>query len=303
MYVSQYDARSFATPGIDQNFDTSQLLIGEPSEVNFANTMKLNITQWITVNQPDTTTNGFLTWNQSQINSGYPVIGTVYENSTILGGERSQPGYDHIVSMISASTSSITFWDNGIVSPPPDAPQDPLSSTPAPLFTYTNTNTPYASFIRNRSNAFNSTSYYSIPLVLTSDNFSNNATAVTGITTTGSEQLIRVQLLANFNAEDPVMDNDSNERPDGNPAVFTAYLYNLVPNTMYNLYRYSNPVALPIPTSNFNTYYNINKNTGYVSLISTISTTVVSIGNTTTVTINGSTSSIMILRCVQSTFS
>jgi len=70
-YVSQYDARALASPGVAQNMTSSQLLLGV-NDAAAATKMHLNYSTWD--NSGTSNTNNFLLWVKSKVAAGYPVV-------------------------------------------------------------------------------------------------------------------------------------------------------------------------------------------------------------------------------------
>jgi hypothetical protein len=300
MYMSQYDVRLYASPNNPptnptnntptQHLPIDQVLIGTPNDIVAATIFKMNYSRWIDSPQTHNNVNAFLTWMQGYTSTGTPVISVLFENTEILGTPPStaQDEYDHIVSVISASTTSITFCDNGIVTP----------STGEHVFN-TNQNPMYFTYalptgIRNREDSKISASEYSIPL-LTGTNY-NAAIALTGINS--SEQLlVRLQLTTLDDELTDMAAEGSDVRPPANPMTITVHMYNLKPNTTYYLYQYKDYTL--VPTANFNQTYITNAGSG--SIVKTIITTTSSPPIDTTYVLSIQSSDTAIFRCVPST--
>jgi hypothetical protein len=301
MYMSQYDVRKFASPNNPptnptntsptQNLPSDQVLIGTPNDIVAASIFKMNYSRWEDSGSvPLNNVTNFLTWMQQYTNTGTPVISVLFENTALLGRPISvaQEEYDHIVSIISASTSSITFCDNGIVTP----------SAGEHVYN-TNTNDMYFTYalpqgIRNRADSLASASEYSVPL-LTDTPYHNNAIALTGINSS-EPALVRIQVTT---PDDELTDltPNSNVRPPSNPITITVHMYGLQPNTTYNLYRYTDYTL--VPTANFNQYYTANSTNP--SLIRTVINSPNNPPIDTTLVLTIPSSDTAIFRCVPST--
>jgi len=259
MYMSQYDVRLYASPNNPptnpsnttptQNQPSDQVLIGTNNDIVAAGLFKMNYSRWIDSPQTHNDVNAFLTWMQGYTSTGTPVISVLFENTALLGTPPStaQDEYDHIVSIISASTTSITFCDNGIVTP--SAGEHVFNTNTNPMyFTYA-----LPTAIRNRADSLASASEYSVPLL--TGTYYNAAIALTGINTTETS-LVRVQLTTTDDELTDMAFEGSNTRPPANDMTITVHMYGLLPNTTYFLYQYKD-YAL-VPTANFNqTYINL----------------------------------------------
>ncbi len=120
-YVSQYDARAIASPGVSQDEEGSQLLLDE-NEATAARAMKLKYQIW----PKKGSTDDFLIWTKHHLLDEHPVIWGVYANTHMfeIVPERGA-NFDHIVPVTGFSSShpitdqriypddEITFSDNG----------------------------------------------------------------------------------------------------------------------------------------------------------------------------------------------
>lgn len=146
-YVSQYDARALASPGVAQNLESSQLLIGV-NDVATAARMLLAATAWTPQRSPDPAP--FLAWVKGNVARGYPDVAGLYTNNYKFDGNPSPNAgnseYDHIVTgMPSRATFTnpatclaedrITIEDHGIWA-------DPGSTVPPPLLHLPSRDTP-----------------------------------------------------------------------------------------------------------------------------------------------------------------
>jgi len=265
MYMSQYDVRQFTSINNTQNKENDQVLIGTQSEVRAAGLFQLNYDRWVNVptspSIPVRDTSGFLTWMGSHTALLHPVISVVFENRYLVSIPGGQAEYDHIVSMIDVSGTSITFCDNGIVDPYPNRDSTFNKSNLSMIFTYD-----LPTFIRNRSDALASASEYSLPSVYPT--YQNSGIAITGVKSS-EPNLVRIQLTTT-DGENALMIDKSNVRPASNAMTITVHMYQLQPNTSYNLYRYKDYTLLP--TQQFNAKYTTYMATNPVSPMITIDT-------------------------------
>ncbi|OPA84019.1 hypothetical protein BFW87_29415 [Pseudomonas fluorescens] len=245
-YVSQYDARALASPGVDQSSANSQLLPGV-NDAAAAARMHLQAQPWNSTSTPNA--NAFLTWVKGNVLAGYPVIIGVYENMHAFEGtddaEAGDPQYDHIVPVIGVSSKYpltspphyyaddvLTLSDNGLWSP-----------DGAPVYRY---NFPFGEFQADRREAnAPARSVYSLP------RGKQFGVAITGIIDHDGETL-PVRLWTDINAEEPAMAQHANKRPTAAPLKLTVTLSGLKPNIAYTLYRYDNFTAVPDAAFNAN---------------------------------------------------
>jgi hypothetical protein len=288
MYMSQYDVRYYTSPTHTQKAQGDQVLINAGSDIAAAELFKLSYERWMDLAQPaikDTT--AFLTWMQGHTTLSHPLVSVVFENKGSLGGVASHDEYDHIVSIISASPTSITFCDDGIITPI-SGEHIYNTSTEDMFFTYA-----LPQGIRNRADALASGSEYSVPSIYPT--YVNAGIALTGIQST-EPQLVRIQLTTP-DEEIALMVDGSNTRPTANPMTFTIHLYGLQPNTTYYLYQYKDPLL--VPTNHFNQTYQVNSGGGMI--VRTVVTTAANPPIDTTRTQTLLSSDIAIFRCVPST--
>jgi hypothetical protein len=288
MYMSQYDVRYYTSPTHTQKAQGDQVLINAGSDIAAAELFKFSYERWIDLAQPavkDTT--AFLTWMQGHTTQSHPLVSVMFENTATLAGVGSQDEYDHVVSIISVSPTSITFCDDGIITPS-SGEHVFNSSNEDMIFTYA---LPQA--IRNRADALASGSEYSIPSIYPT--YINAGIALTGINST-EPNLVRIQLTTP-DEEIAGMIEGSNARPAANPMTFTIHLYGLQPSTTYYLYQYKDPAL--VPTNHFNQTYQVNSGGGMI--IRTVITTTASPAIDTTVVQTLLSSDIAIFRCVPST--
>ncbi|MGY2162108.1 hypothetical protein HX799_07840 [Pseudomonas tolaasii] len=245
-YVSQYDARALASPGVDQSHAGSQLLPGV-NDVAAAARMHLQAQPWNSVSTPNA--NHFLTWVKGNVLAGYPVIIGVYENMHAFEGsddtEAGDAQYDHIVPVIGVASKHpftsppsyyaddvLTLSDNGLWSP-----------DGAPVYRY---HFPFGEFQASRE-AANAPSrpVYSLP------RDKQFGVAVTGIIDHDG-QTLPVRLWTDVNAEEPAMAQHGNKRPPSAPLTLTLTISDLKPDVSYSLYRYDHFAAVPDAAFNAN---------------------------------------------------
>ena len=97
-YVSQYDARAYASKNQNQNERASQLLIGI-NENTAANVMHLDIEKWNNFRADN-----FLAWVKKNIIQKHPVVIGIYQNMSLFE-EVGDAEYDHIVPIIGIETN------------------------------------------------------------------------------------------------------------------------------------------------------------------------------------------------------
>ena len=86
-YVSQYDARALASPGVKQKKAKSQLLIGV-NDQKAAKAMHLNASEWDTASE--TSSASFLVWVKRNVSAGYPVVIGVFNNESGYTAKQTQ---------------------------------------------------------------------------------------------------------------------------------------------------------------------------------------------------------------------
>jgi hypothetical protein len=252
-YISQYDARALASPGVDQSQYSSQLLLGVNDQVAAAS-MHLNAVEWNT--QAETSTQEFVAWLKKNVTAGYPVAIGVFVNEYLFyGNSNPQAGsstYDHIVPVTGIAShhplangryhpsDTVTFNDNG-----------EWSNNGAPPYVFTYKAGP---FQNDRAGANAPTgAIYSLP-----DTGRNYGIAVTGVMDTYHDTM-PVQVATSVNDEEPEIQNGSNARPAPNPVTLTVTVSGLTPGVAYTLYRYTSFDAVP------NDHFNANAGNAYES--------------------------------------
>ncbi|MGR3889783.1 hypothetical protein [Pseudomonas sp. 1152_12] len=245
-YVSQYDARAIASPGIDQSKAKSQLLVGVNDGAAAAR-MHLQTVQWNSVSTLDAY--AFLTWLKGNVLAGYPVIIGVYENMHAFEGSTEAAAgdaqYDHIVPVIGVSSKYpltlpphaypddvLALSDNGLWSP---------DGAPAYRYHYS-----FDRFQANRQEANTpSQALYSLPRKR------QYGVAVTGIIDHDGLTL-PVRLWTEVIAEQPPMAQHANTRPPSAALALTVTVSGLKPSVPYTLYRYDTFAAVPNAAFNAN---------------------------------------------------
>jgi hypothetical protein len=248
-YVSQYDARGIATPGVAQNREGSQLLIGV-NDSDTAARMHLTAIAWKPQTSPDPVS--FLTWIKENVALGYPVVTGLYTNSYKFDGsadpDAGKDEYDHIVTITgiqSRSTTSIpstyleddllTIEDHGIWT-------NPGSTVPPHFFTF-----PVGTLqaTRQQANAPDAAVYS-----LASDT-PNYGIAITGVSDT-ERVTLPVRLTSSADSETPNMPDNGTTRPASKSVTLTATVSKLTQGVEYNLYRYASMAAVPDARFNAN---------------------------------------------------
>jgi hypothetical protein len=238
-YISQYDARALASPGVGQNEYSSQLLIGVNDQIAAA-AMHLKAVEWNT--QAETSTPTFVAWLKKNVTAGYPVAIGVFVNEYLFYGNTDpQAGssvYDHVVPVTGFAShhalpsgryhasDTVTFNDNG----------EWYSNGASPyVFTYE-----AAAFQADRAGANSPTgSIYSLP-----NTGQNYGIAVTGVMDTHHDT-VPVQVTTSVNDEEPEIQNGSDSRPPPSPVTLMVTVSGLTPGVAYNLYRYTSFDAVP----------------------------------------------------------
>ncbi|HEY1975086.1 MAG TPA: hypothetical protein VGG89_00895 [Candidatus Baltobacteraceae bacterium] len=228
-WASQYDVRSIASDGIPQNRQQSQLLLGVNAQ-HAANVMHLTMVKW---NDASASPASFLGWIEQNVAAHRPVIIGVYTNEyKFYGHTNPQAGdasYDHIVPVVAAGATSVTFSDSGLWGPPRPY-----------LFTYQD-----SAFARTRTQANAHTAPpYSLPAGVR-----DYGIAIMGVSDPHHETL-PVRVATNVNYEKPKMRNHSNARPKPMPIVLTVTVSGLRAGTDYTLYRYDR--FSDVPDERFN---------------------------------------------------
>jgi hypothetical protein len=132
-YCSQYTARAIASPGVPQEQEGSQLLLGV-NDLSTADAMRLKVAPF---------ENGdFFEWIKTQVQAGYPVALGLF----VKGGEDDE--YDHIVTDFASDDQDLYITDNGLYEP-----------SGAPIYRL---HFPFAEKTRDEANAIDALPY-SIP--------------------------------------------------------------------------------------------------------------------------------------------
>lgn len=243
-YISQYDARALACKNKKQT--NCQLLVGQNDQYA-ASQMRLKSIEWNSNKQKST--NQFLSWVKKNVLKGYPVAIGVYTNEYLFYGDRNplagDPEYDHIVLVNGIRSNQplsnskynkkdvLYFSDNGLWG---DSSYRPYE------FDYR-----FKDFQATRIQANSKHG----PIYSLSDQTPNYGIAIVGVLDLNGDTL-PVHIETSVNYEKPEIKNGSNERPAPEPLVLTITIDQLVPNTLYYLYRYDN--VQNVPDSNFNAH-------------------------------------------------
>ncbi|GAM22595.1 hypothetical protein SAMD00019534_057700, partial [Acytostelium subglobosum LB1] len=241
-YVSQYETRALASPGVPQNKASSQLLIGV-NGAKAASAMRLNYEEWDTV--AENNTDYFLLWIKQHVAQGHPVVIGVYMNQYRFDGNTSpsagDPQYDHIVPVIGTSTNhSVNSYHGSDTLTLSDNAEWERDDNPPYFFTYR-----FDEFqlSRKQANAKNG------PLYSTADNAENYGIALTGVVDLKHETL-PVSVETNVNYERPEIKDGTSTRPAAMPLTLTITVHDVVPNVSYVLYKYTS--FNDVPESDFN---------------------------------------------------
>jgi hypothetical protein len=238
-YISQYDARALASPGVPQNQKDSQLLLGK-NDVAIAAAMHLNAVRWEAFTE--TSTSQFLAWVKDNVAHGYPVAIGIYMNYDRFYGvkrrDAGDPRLDHIVPVFAVSS------DQPLPSKAYDA-RDTLSFNDdgeweqQGVYTYQFTYRmgPFQKS-RRKANAPEG-ALYSID-----DGGRNYGVAFSGVIDNDHETL-PVRVATNVNDEKPHIRPGSAKRPPPMPLALTVTVSGLTPGVAYRLYRYSRLTRTP----------------------------------------------------------
>jgi hypothetical protein len=240
-YISQYDARAFASDNEDQSKSGSQLLLGpDQNDRHAATKMHLSFLEW----DPDMEkcTHEFLAWVKQQIVKGVPVAIGVYMNQSVFGDDMDNDDeYDHIVPVIGIESNhplsdtsyydddKIIFSDNGVYTP---------DNEPVPYIF----NCRFDRFQKTRDEANQDRAgVYSLAVV--AKGVKNYGIALTGIMADGST--LPVQVTTDVNYEHPEIARHSGKRPAPMGLVLAVTVSGLEPGVAYKLYRYDSVDKVP----------------------------------------------------------
>ncbi len=231
-YISQYDARALASPGVPQNLKDSQLLLGK-NDLKIAAAMHLNMMRWDA--HAESSTPQFLGWVKDNVAQGYPVVFGIYMNYYRFYGRRNHdagnPLYDHIVPVYGVSShrplpsdvydghDTLSFNDNG---------EWYQGGTPVFQFTYRMDHFPQARRQANKPAG----ALYAID-----SGGQNYGVAFTGVMDADHETM-PVRVATSVNDERPHIRNGSAQRPQPMPLTLTVTVSGLTPGVSYKLYRY-----------------------------------------------------------------
>jgi hypothetical protein len=248
-YVSQYNARTLASPGLDQSREGSQLLVGpDQNDQRAAGGMRLAFLEYDT--EGGQSTQDFLGWVKGQVLSGFPVVIGLYMNQHLFYPGLKRKGdseYDHIVPVVGIESPHplsdagyhdddvIVFHDNGLC--PPDGSQPRV-------FTF---RSEFKSFPRTRHGA-NLPASPPYSLALRSTGVGNYGIAIRGVQTDGST--LPIQVATSFPYERPEIVDGSADRPMPMRLTLTITATGLETGVRYNLYRYNRLES--VPTVSFN---------------------------------------------------
>ncbi|MBV9124005.1 MAG: hypothetical protein JO112_11655 [Planctomycetes bacterium] len=242
-YLSQYDARGMASPGLAQTDGHSQLLLGPgylgDNDVTAAKAMLLKPWPYDFSTQQDT--GAFLAWVKGQVVRGFPVAIGVLMNAHLfpLDPEKGDDEYDHIVPVYGIGSNNplsdpgyypddvIYFYDNWVYRPKGDAVN---------YFHYT-----FQDFqgTRKEANAGTNRPYW---LVKKKDGVFNYGIALQGLQS--DQPTLPVQITTAPDFECPEMKN-TGVRPDPELLQLFITVSGLVPGVSYKLYRYNSFTDVP----------------------------------------------------------
>ncbi|PWU20272.1 MAG: hypothetical protein C5B49_04560 [Bdellovibrio sp.] len=238
-YLSQYDARALATPGVSQSKSSSQLLL-DANEDTAATAMKLSYQIWPKNGDP----NAFLLWAKNHMLANHVVIFGLSENYNVFPGDSPGGNYDHIVPFTGFSSSGpitsqtvsssdvVTFNDLG-----DDVQTGVNPASAAIIFKYMISN-----FILARAQVPAQQPYFL-------SNNEESGIAILGVADPNKETL-PVQIKTNNDRELQEMVDGSSTRPAATSITLTITVFNLIPGIKYNLYKYTS--FTNVPTTGFN---------------------------------------------------
>lgn len=235
-YVSQYDARKLASPGMSESDVESQLLLGVNDE-SAAERMRLAHEEWEPADDQDP--RDFLAWVKRHLLAGHPVAIALYMNMSAFHENRQgDADYDHIVPVLGFlsnfsdgayhDSDILLFSDNGL---------------------YTGAGQPYrfavpfSALVNDRMAAnMESSPIYSVP-----------AGTQYGIALTGAlGGAVPVRIATDKNFESPDIEQGSDVRPRPSELTLTVSASNLDPRQTYILYRYDSFASVPDADFNAN---------------------------------------------------
>ena len=243
-YCSQFTARAIASPGIAQNQEGSQLLLGV-NDSYAARRMRLEASEFYYPTQR--TTRDFLDWVKSHVLAGHVVIIGVFNNGILLGEWTKRtdgdPDYDHIVPVLKFGSNAslanfpdvsyladvITLSDNGLYGP--------FGTPPVYQFDYSFR---LRSFTGTRVQA--NTPRGSVYLLKNKP--ANYGIAIKGVLDL-DEVTIPVKLTSSLNFE-PEIGENSNTPPQPDPLTLTATVTIPDQTVAYNLYLYDGFDKVPV---------------------------------------------------------
>jgi len=263
-YISQYDARALASPGVAQNLASSQLLLGV-NDASAAKKMHLKSTSWNNSGSASGASS-FLVWVKTNVVAGYPVIIGLYNNEALLYNDPNPSAgnseYDHIVLVTGAgSYTSLSDSTNYYAS-------DLIQFSDHGLWTGSNGNPSY--IFKSTLGAIQATRQQAnvptAPIYSLSSNNKNYGIAITGILDDNNDT-VPVRLTTSQNYESPEIVEQSDARPAPSSITLTVTVSNLKPGVAYNLYRYNSMASVPNSAFNKNAsqaiqYWPINISSG-----------------------------------------
>lgn len=242
-YLSQYDARSIANPGVPQSLSSSQLLLTQ-NAARAARHMHLRALTWTSA---DRSSADFLTWVKRNVTQGYPVAIGIYTNEYYFYNKHDpnagDPSYDHIVPVVAVSSDSLTFSDNGL-NDPNTGPIGPHPGHWRPLSKYLYTYA-FSTFPKTRQQANDPHAPpYSLALAGPRPAPANYGVAIAGVIDPNGETM-PVRIATSKYYEWPPIKNNSNLRPPPESLTLTVTVSQLTPGIRYNLYRYDSFDSVP----------------------------------------------------------
>jgi hypothetical protein len=235
-YLSQYDARDIASPGVPQNLKSSQLLVGVNDDIA-AKGLRLKYERKFSASSSN-----FYAWVKYHIALGHPVVTGVFLNQNSDNASDLDQGsdeYDHIVPVIGFGSNrpfSNKYFPDDVIIFSDNALDNPYYSLEIQKF--------FAN--RQEANDPDGNIYY-----LPKDPIVKYGIAITGVMDNQNETL-PVRVTTSSNAEFPEMIENGTKRPNASNFDLTVTVSKLVPNISYNLYLYSKETDVPIESFNAN---------------------------------------------------
>jgi hypothetical protein len=245
-YVSQYDARALASPGVDQSWKRSQLLLGINDQTAAA-AMRLKAVPWEA--GASAGSQAFLVWVKDHVTRGHPVVIAVFENQRLHYGLKTPNAgdcaYDHIVPVFavgSAMSPTRGFHDEDTLSFNDLGGWTP-NGQPSHVFTYD-----FRTFQRTRQSA---NAKDGPPYSISSEPGNAYGLAIIGVAD-GDGDTLPVRVATSAHCESPSIKSGSTLRPRASTVTLRVRVSGLAPGRTYRVYRYDS--FDKVPSRRFNAH-------------------------------------------------